>query len=104
MCDGAGDPCDALCGGAGCGQCGGSTCSDGAVTKCDEAKELAEKTAKIMAEKEKKLKDMLKAVSLALVSGFWWIISGGNIFIILLAHFFHFIHLSLTTPDPDIIR
>lgn len=50
VCDGRGDPCDSLCGGAGCGTCGGLACEKGALT-------IAEKALSIVKETEKKIKE-----------------------------------------------
>lgn len=41
VCGAPGSPCDAVCGGGGCGRCGGESC-DGAVTKAEKALKLAE--------------------------------------------------------------
>uniref|UniRef100_A0A224X9G7 Putative netrin axonal chemotropic factor n=1 Tax=Panstrongylus lignarius TaxID=156445 RepID=A0A224X9G7_9HEMI len=44
ICDKEGDPCDTLCGGAGCGKCGGSiSCESGAVGKAAAALSIAVK-------------------------------------------------------------
>ncbi|XP_073999526.1 laminin subunit beta-1 isoform X2 [Rhodnius prolixus] len=44
ICDKEGDPCDTLCGGAGCGKCGGSiSCESGAVGKAAAALSIADK-------------------------------------------------------------
>ena len=63
MCDGEGDPCDALCGGAGCGKCGGLSCEDGAVTKAANALSVAEDAAKILQEREREVDELLRSVS-----------------------------------------
>lgn len=49
VCDGAGDPCDNVCGGAGCDKCGGSiSCADGAVTKSINAISMANRSETII--------------------------------------------------------
>lgn len=62
MCDGAGDPCDALCGGGGCGRCGGVSCDDGAVTKADNALDLARKASDLLEAKEADASSLLTQV------------------------------------------
>ena len=51
MCGAPGDPCDALCGGGGCGRCGGESC-DGAVTKANTALKLAQQAEELLTSKE----------------------------------------------------
>ncbi|KAK3103280.1 hypothetical protein FSP39_018141 [Pinctada imbricata] len=54
VCDGRGDPCDDVCGGAGCGVCGAEqSCDKGAVRKAENALDLARKAEDILALKEK---------------------------------------------------
>nr|XP_036214745.1 laminin subunit beta-1 [Bactrocera oleae]XP_036214746.1 laminin subunit beta-1 [Bactrocera oleae] len=50
VCDKSGDPCDSLCGGAGCGSCGGLSCEHGALTRTEKALKVAKDT-------EQKIKD-----------------------------------------------
>ncbi|KAK2178481.1 hypothetical protein NP493_542g02038 [Ridgeia piscesae] len=52
VCDGRGEPCDSLCGGAGCGKCGGLSCEDGSVTKANNAMDLAKRAEKTLAERK----------------------------------------------------
>lgn len=44
VCDKRGDPCDSLCGGAGCGACGGLSCERGALTRTEKALKIAKDT------------------------------------------------------------
>ncbi|XP_037959538.1 laminin subunit beta-1 [Teleopsis dalmanni] len=44
VCDKRGDPCDSLCGGAGCGTCGGLSCERGALTRTENALKVAKDT------------------------------------------------------------
>ncbi|KAL5014853.1 hypothetical protein ScPMuIL_009123 [Solemya velum] len=52
VCDGHGEPCDALCGGGGCGHCGGDSCEEGAVTKAENALNLAKQSEELLDIKE----------------------------------------------------
>jgi len=64
VCDGNGDPCDSLCGGAGCGKCGGSvSCQDGAVTISDNAISLANRSETILRTKREETEILLTRVS-----------------------------------------
>ncbi len=63
VCDGRGDPCDSLCGGAGCGKCGGLSCEDGAVTKASNAMDLAKRADDELTEKEDAARQLLNDVS-----------------------------------------
>ncbi|XP_037091485.1 laminin subunit beta-1-like isoform X2 [Pollicipes pollicipes] len=65
VCDGEGDPCDSLCGGAGCGKCGGLSCDDGAVTKAANALSVAEDAARVLAESEREVDGLLRGVTMA---------------------------------------
>ena len=64
MCDGRGDPCDAQCGGAGCGTCGGVGCSNGAVTKAGNALKFSKDTEVILKEKSAIADQQLDDVSI----------------------------------------
>ena len=64
MCDERGDPCDDLCGGAGCGKCGGLSCDDGAVTKADKALDYAQRAETALKENAAKAGDLLDQVHL----------------------------------------
>lgn len=65
VCDGRGDPCSALCGGAGCGKCGGLSCNKGAVTKADEALRLARNADTLLKEKDGNASVLLGEISKA---------------------------------------
>lgn len=65
VCDGHGDPCDPLCGGAGCNKCGGLSCDQGAITKADNALGLAEDADKTLREKEKQAAELQNNVAQA---------------------------------------
>ena len=69
MCDGAGDPCDALCGGAGCGKCGGLSCEDGAATKASNALSVAQDASEILDRRERQVDELLRGVSTDAGSG-----------------------------------
>ena len=63
MCGGRGEPCDDLCGGAGCGKCGGSlSCGDAAVTKAANALDLAKEAEETLDEKAAEAQDLLDRV------------------------------------------
>ncbi len=62
VCDGttsAGQPCDELCGGAGCGKCGGLSCLNGALSKAEGAVKSAESADKMLVEKDRKAERVL---------------------------------------------
>lgn len=65
VCDGRGDPCDGLCGGAGCNKCGGLSC-DGAADKAKSSLDLAQETEEILANKGKVADKMLEEVKIIL--------------------------------------
>merc|ERR1719348_973125 len=46
------EPCDDLCGGAGCGKCGDVSCSNGALTKSMDALADAKEAEKLLKEKD----------------------------------------------------
>ncbi|XP_055377658.1 laminin subunit beta-1 isoform X2 [Condylostylus longicornis] len=53
VCDKRGNPCDSVCGGAGCNQCGGISCENGALTRADKALKIAKDVEQnIMKKKE----------------------------------------------------
>lgn len=56
-------PCDALCGGAGCGKCGGLSCQQGALTKAEEALQNTKEAERILAEKDLEAESALNKVS-----------------------------------------
>merc|ERR1711923_623231 len=53
------EPCDDLCGGAGCGKCGDVSCGEGALTKSQDALNDAKDAEKILAEKNPKAEEVL---------------------------------------------
>jgi coxsackievirus/adenovirus receptor len=63
ICDKRGDPCDSLCGGAGCGKCGGISCDKGALTRAESALVYAKDTEKIIKEKEQQADELIRSVS-----------------------------------------
>ncbi|XP_075218526.1 laminin subunit beta-1-like [Lycorma delicatula] len=65
VCDERGDPCDSLCGGAGCGHCGGLGCDDGAVTKAEKALSFAKDAEKHIREKEATAEERFRGISQA---------------------------------------
>lgn len=65
VCDHRGDPCDALCGGAGCGKCGGLSCNDGLVNTVSLALRFAEDAETELKKKEASADELLRGVSAA---------------------------------------
>ncbi|RZB39836.1 Laminin EGF, Prominin, and/or AAA 13 domain containing protein [Asbolus verrucosus] len=64
ICDGRGDPCDSICGGAGCGTCGASIpCEDGAKQQAETALSLANSTEAALRNKEAIANDFVRNVS-----------------------------------------
>lgn len=63
VCDKRGDPCDSLCGGAGCGKCGGISCEKGALTRAESALNYAKGTEKSIKEKETQADELIRSVS-----------------------------------------
>lgn len=63
MCGARGDPCDSLCGGAGCGRCGGLSCDSGALPKANKAIEFAKDSEKIIKEKEETADTLIRSLS-----------------------------------------
>lgn len=62
VCDGRGDPCDALCGGGGCGKCGALSCDEGAVTKAESALALAKEAEGILRNRQAESEEMMRGV------------------------------------------
>ena len=57
VCDGttsAAEPCDELCGGAGCNQCGGISCLKGALSKAEDSVKSATAADEMLVEKDRK--------------------------------------------------
>ncbi|KAI5734580.1 hypothetical protein M8J77_008341 [Diaphorina citri] len=65
ICDKRGDPCDNLCGGAGCGKCGGMWCSNGTLSESNSAKDYAETSKKLINEKEAKAEEVFRGITTA---------------------------------------
>lgn len=63
VCDKRGDPCDSLCGGAGCNKCGGISCENGALTRAESALNYAKDAEKTIKEKEQQADDIIRAVA-----------------------------------------
>ncbi|XP_031335758.1 laminin subunit beta-1 isoform X2 [Photinus pyralis] len=64
VCDGRGDPCDVICGGAGCGSCGMAiSCENGAKQQAENALSLANTTEFVLKDKEVKANDFIRNVS-----------------------------------------
>lgn len=62
VCDRGGDPCDDVCGGAGCGSCGGFSCDEGAVTQADLALKYAKDAKNLIQERETKIGELYRGV------------------------------------------
>lgn len=66
------EPCDSLCGGAGCGKCGGLSCLNGALSKAQEAVRSAETADGMLVDKDRQaervLLDITKAHSKAVMA------------------------------------
>lgn len=67
ICDKRGDPCDNLCGGAGCGTCGGLSCEKGAKTRSEKALNYVKDTEKNIKEKEDIAEDLIRSVCIILL-------------------------------------
>lgn len=67
ICDRRGDPCDNLCGGAGCGQCGGLSCENGAVTRAEKALTYVRDVEEVIKEKEELAEDLIRSVGFVFV-------------------------------------
>ncbi|XP_054279344.1 laminin subunit beta-1 [Macrosteles quadrilineatus] len=65
VCYKRGDPCDQLCGGAGCGFCGGISCEEGAFTKSSKAYSFATDAENKIYEKEAKAEELFRGISQA---------------------------------------
>lgn len=63
MCDKRGDPCDGLCGGAGCDACGGVSCENGAVTRAEKALGYVTDTENNIKKKEQTAEDLFRSVN-----------------------------------------
>lgn len=65
MCDKRGDPCDSLCGGAGCDHCGGLSCEKGAITKADKALSYVKDVEKSIKTKDGVAEDLIRSLNQA---------------------------------------
>ena len=68
VCDGttsAAEPCDELCGGAGCNQCGGISCLKGALSKAEDSVKSATAADEMLVEKDRKAAQVCKVSVLA---------------------------------------
>ncbi|GLH10959.1 Netrin-A [Gryllus bimaculatus] len=65
VCGQPGNPCDSVCGGAGCGRCGGIACLEGAVSKANEALQFARKAEEEIRVKEQDTEALLRTISQA---------------------------------------
>lgn len=63
MCDKRGDPCDSLCGGAGCDHCGGLSCEKGALTKAEKALLYVHDVEKTIKTNDGLAEDLIRALS-----------------------------------------
>merc|ERR1719277_2312618 len=66
VCDGEtsrDDPCDDLCGGAGCGKCGDVSCGEGALTKSQDALKDAKDAEMLLKEKDLVAEEALNKIS-----------------------------------------
>lgn len=64
VCDGRGDPCDSICGGAGCSSCGNSiSCEDGAKQQAEAALSLANSSDNALRTKEGIINNFIRNVS-----------------------------------------
>lgn len=63
ICDGKGNPCDTICGGAGCDSCGNSiSCEFGAKQQAEGALSITNTTEVVLRKKEAKANDFLRNV------------------------------------------
>lgn len=66
VCGKRGDPCDSLCGGAGCGHCGGFlSCEHGATTHAEEALKVAKDAEKAITSKKDQADQTIRALTQA---------------------------------------
>ncbi|XP_065226755.1 laminin subunit beta-1 [Planococcus citri] len=65
VCDKGGNPCDNVCGGAGCGSCGGLSCENGSLTKAENTVKFSQDAAKLVQEKEAKVNELYRSINQA---------------------------------------
>lgn len=63
MCDKRGDPCDSLCGGAGCGTCGELSCNEGLVQISRLTLKFSSDAETTLKRKEASTDDLLRGIS-----------------------------------------
>lgn len=66
MCDGETsreEPCDDLCGGAGCGKCGDVSCGEGALTKSQDALKDAQDAEDLLKQKDLEAEEALNKIN-----------------------------------------
>uniref|UniRef100_A0A6A7G3W6 Laminin subunit beta-1-like isoform X5 n=4 Tax=Hirondellea gigas TaxID=1518452 RepID=A0A6A7G3W6_9CRUS len=63
VCDGRGDPCDSLCGGAGCNSCGELSCNNGLVQKSGLTLKFSNEAETIFKMKEANTDELLRGIS-----------------------------------------
>lgn len=68
VCDRMGDPCDNICGGAGCGSCGGLSCERGALTRTEKALKVAKDTEQEINEKKEQADQTIRSLFQAKVN------------------------------------
>lgn len=62
ICDKRGNPCDSVCGGAGCGTCGGFSCENGALTRASKALDYVQDAEKSIKLKEDVADELIRSV------------------------------------------
>ncbi|XP_037816684.1 laminin subunit beta-1 [Lucilia sericata] len=68
VCGSKSDPCDNVCGGAGCGSCGGLSCEIGALTRTEKALKVAKDTEQEIKEKKDQADQTIRALFQAKVN------------------------------------
>ena len=66
VCDGTtsvAEPCDELCGGAGCNQCGGISCLKGALSKAEDSVKSATAADEMLVEKDRKAAQVCNSIT-----------------------------------------
>lgn len=62
ICDKRGNPCDSVCGGAGCSSCGGFSCENGALTRAENALKYVQEAEKLIKSKEERADELIRSV------------------------------------------
>lgn len=81
ICDKRGDPCDSVCGGAGCGTCGGFSCENGALTRAQKALEYVKDAEAKIKSKEDVADDLIRSVCINQTFFLWKSFVGRNFFL-----------------------